>query len=71
MDASYKNAANSSFEMERVFTAPLDQVWNAAVNYSVRRASTGLTETAAGWDVAGEERRRDKDAGDRQQSLRV
>jgi len=29
MDASYKNAANSSFEMERVFTAPLDQVWKA------------------------------------------
>ena len=29
MDASYKNAAHSSFEMERVLTAPLDQVWKA------------------------------------------
>jgi len=29
MDASYKKATNSSFEMERVFAAPLDQVWKA------------------------------------------
>jgi uncharacterized protein YndB with AHSA1/START domain len=29
MDASYKNAANPSFEMERVFKAPLAQVWKS------------------------------------------
>jgi uncharacterized protein YndB with AHSA1/START domain len=29
MDASYKKATNSSFEIKRVFTAPLDRVWKA------------------------------------------
>lgn len=29
MNASYKKATNSSFEIERLFTAPLDQVWKA------------------------------------------